>query len=108
MCAQHGHRDQCPQTKECSRGQRVTVVRIDASLLRPSMIDLKFKEGILGLPVWTGPDDAVFLSVQDARQVLKVDFRLGHNSEWFALHGIPFTLIKREEGSWFKGYSLGS
>ena len=103
MCRQHGHRDQCPQPRECFRGQQVSVVRINASLLRPSMIDLKFKEGILRLPVWTGPDDAVFLSIQDARQVLKVDFRLGHNSEWFALHGIPFMLIKREEGIWING-----
>lgn len=103
MCRQHGHRDQCPQPRECFRGQQVSVVRIDASLLRPSMIDLKFKEGILRLPVWTGPDDAVFLSVQDARQVLKVDFRLGHNSEWFALHRIPFMLIKREECIWING-----
>lgn len=86
------------------------VVRIDASSLRPSMIDLKFKEGILGLPVWTGPDNAVFLSIKDARQVLEVNFHWGHNSEGFALHGIPFMLIKREEGRWFKGdeHSLGS
>ena len=79
MCHRHGHKDQCP-TKECIGGQKVSLVRIDASLLIPSMIDLKFKEEILRLPVRIGPDDAVFLSVQDARRVLKVDYCLGHNS----------------------------
>lgn len=101
MCRQHGHRDQCPQIEGCSHGQQVWVAQINASSLKPDVINLKFKEGIMSLPVLTGCDGVIFLRVRDARHMLRVDSNaLSHKSEWFALHGIPPSMISRECWLW--------